>query len=69
MLAYKMFERNKIFYKISRWQPTTIVCSACGGYHRDVVNSLSVREWTCPDCNTKHDRDTNAAKNIKTAGI
>ena len=69
LLAYKMCERGKVFHKISRWQPTTIVCSACGSYHKDIVNSLSIREWVCPDCGTIHDRDINAAKNIRKAGI
>ena len=69
LLEYKMSERGKIFYKINRWQPTTIVCSNCGSYHKDIVNSLSIREWTCPDCGSVHDRDINAAKNIKLSGM
>ncbi|MFD1373106.1 zinc ribbon domain-containing protein [Actinoplanes sichuanensis] len=31
--------------------------------------SLSVREWTCTGCDTKHDRDVNAARNILAAGL
>ena len=64
-----MLERGKIFYKINKWQPTTIVCSTCGSYHKDIVNSLDVREWACPDCGTTHDRDINAAKNIRQSGM
>ena len=64
-----MFEHGKLFYKINKWQPTTIICSSCGSYHKDIVNSLDVREWVCPDYETNHDRDVNAAKNIKQAGI
>ena len=42
----------------------------CGGsYHKDIVSSLLVREWTCPDCGSIHDRDTNAAKNIRLSGM
>ena len=69
LLQYKMLERNKVFYKISKWQPTTIVCSVCGGYHKDVVDSLAVRKWLCPDCGAELDRDINAAKNIRQAGM
>ena len=69
LLQYKMLERGKILHKIGRFTPTTIVCSACGSYHKYIVNSLSIREWICPDCNTKHDRDINAAKNIRLSGI
>ena len=69
ILEYKMTERGKIFHKIGRFIPTTIVCSECGSYHKNIVNSLLVREWICPDCNTKHDRDVNAAKNIRLYGM
>ncbi len=51
---------------ISRWEPTTQRCSCCGqlGGKKD----LSIREWQCLFCNTFHDRDINAATNIKVAG-
>ena len=51
---------------ISRWEPTTQRCSCCGkiGGKKD----LSVREWQCLFCNAFHDRDINAAANIKVAG-
>ncbi len=68
-LTYKMNDRSKHLVKIGKFDPTTVVCSECGAYHKDIVNSLSVREWTCPDCGTHHDRDINAAKNIKHIGL
>lgn len=46
---------------------TSIDCSICG--HRDQAKPLSVREWTCPSCKARHDRDTNAAMNILHRGI
>ena len=51
---------------ISRWEPTSQTCSCCG--HREGRKSLSVREWQCLNCGTLHDRDVNAAVNIKVAG-
>ena len=69
LLQYKMEDQGKWLVKINRFTPTTIICSECGSYHKDIVNSLNIREWTCPDCNTHHDRDINAAKNIRNAGI
>lgn len=64
-----MEDLGKQFIKIDKFTPTSIICSECGAYHKDIVNSLAIREWVCPDCNTKHNRDINAAKNIKKAGI
>ena len=69
LLQYKMEDLGKQMIKINKFTPTSTICSECGAYHKDIVNSLSVREWVCPDCNTKHNRDINAAKNIKKAGI
>ena len=47
---------------------TSRICSVCG-QKSDVVNSLSVRRWTCPVCGTEHERDGNAAKNILARGL
>lgn len=51
---------------ISRWEPTSQTCSCCG--FRGGKKDLSVRSWTCLNCETTHDRDVNAAANIKAAG-
>lgn len=69
LLKYKIEDKGKKLIKIGRFEPSTIICSICGAYHKDIVNSLSVREWTCPDCGTRHDRDINAAKNILKIGL
>lgn len=68
-LQYKLELRGKKLLKIDKFEPSTIICSECGAYHKDVVNSLAIREWTCPDCGAHHDRDINAAKNILKAGL
>ncbi|NEP56335.1 MAG: IS200/IS605 family element transposase accessory protein TnpB [Symploca sp. SIO2G7] len=54
------------FRVISRWEPTSQTCSCCG--FRGGKLELSVREWTCLNCGTTHDRDINAARNILVAG-
>nr|WP_293098694.1 zinc ribbon domain-containing protein [Okeania sp. SIO2F4] len=54
------------FRLISRWEPTSQTCSSCrfkGG-----KLDLSIREWECLNCGSKHDRDENAARNILVAG-
>ena len=48
------------------WFPSSQPCSACG--HRDGPKPLKVRSWTCPDCGAVHDRDLNAAINIRDEG-
>jgi putative transposase len=65
MLAYKAARYGRTFIKTNRFEPTSQVCSACG--HHDGPKPLHVREWTCPVCGTRHDRDVNAAKNVKAA--
>ncbi|ELP69288.1 transposase, IS605 OrfB family protein [Streptomyces turgidiscabies Car8] len=65
MLEYKAQRYGRTFVKIGRFEPTSQVCSTCG--HRDGPKPLHVREWTCPACNTLHDRDHNAALNVKQA--
>jgi len=52
---------------ISRWFPSSQICSSCG--HSDGKKELSVRSWTCSSCGAEHDRDINAAQNILAAGL
>ena len=63
-IKYKCLWYEKKFVQIDRFYASSKICSCCGTYHKDIVNSLKVREWTCPDCGTHHDRDINAAKNV-----
>ena len=63
-IKYKCQWYGKEFRQVDRFYASSKICSECGAYHKDIVNSLSVREWTCPDCGTHHDRDVNAARNI-----
>lgn len=66
MLKYKSEWYGKELVKIDRFSPSSKTCSACGYIRQDL--QLSVREWTCPECYVQHDRDENAAKNIKAMG-
>ena len=66
-LKYKAAWAGKTVVEIGQWEPSSKTCHSCG-YKLDEL-PLDVREWTCPRCNTKHDRDINAAKNIKAFGM
>lgn len=61
----KWLGHNLIF--IDRWAPSTKTCSHCGFHNSTLM--LSDRSWTCPGCSTHHDRDVNAALNIKRMGL
>ena len=63
-IQYKCQWYEKKFVQVDRFCASSKICSECGTYHKDIINSLSVREWVCPDCGAHHDRDINAAKNI-----
>ena len=65
MLEYKAHRYGRTFVKVGRFEPTSQVCSTCG--HPDGPKPLDVREWTCTACGTVHDRDHNAALNVKQA--
>jgi len=62
-LEYKAAQRGKTVIVVNRWYPSSKACSACGYTMRKMP--LSVREWTCPACHTHHDRDVNAAINLR----
>lgn len=65
MLEYKAVRYGRTLVKIGRFEPTSQTCSACGV--KDGPKPLNAREWTCAACGTVHDRDHNAAINVKTA--
>jgi len=62
-LEYKAELTGKTILRIGTFEPSSKICSTCGYYKSDLT--LKIREWVCPDCKTKHDRDLNAAINIK----
>ncbi|MCW2938959.1 MAG: transposase, OrfB family protein [Actinomycetia bacterium] len=66
MLEYKAARYGRTFAKVDRFFPSSQLCSACGV--KDGPKPLHVREWTCAACGTTHDRDVNAAINIRTEG-
>ena len=63
-IQYKCEWYGKEFRPVDRFYASSKICSCCGTYHKDIVNSLKVREWTCPECGSHHDRDVNASINI-----
>ena len=65
-LEYKATRYGRTVQKVDRWFPSSKLCSKCG--HLLSSLSLSIREWDCPSCGTHHDRDDNAACNIKAVG-
>jgi putative transposase len=65
-LEYKCQRYGRRLVVIDRWYPSSKTCSACGHLLADL--SLSTRQWRCPSCGTRHDRDINAAQNILAAG-
>ena len=69
ILQYKMQDQGKVLHRIDKWYASSTTCSYCGAKHKEIVNSLAIREWTCPDCNTTHNRDINAAINIRKQGM
>ncbi|WP_424217575.1 RNA-guided endonuclease InsQ/TnpB family protein (plasmid) [Streptomyces sp. BI20] len=65
MLEYKAGWYGREVIAVDRWFPSSRLCSACGDLRNKMP--LNVREWTC-GCGATHDRDVNAAVNIKAAG-
>lgn len=63
----RLERRGAKLVEIDRWFPSSKLCSNC--YHQVSEMPLEIREWICPNCGTKHDRDGNAATNIRNEGI
>jgi putative transposase len=66
-IEYKARWRNRNFVFVDRWFPSSQLCSDCGQRHEEL--SLSDRFWNCPACGVRHDRDHNAAKNVRDKGV
>jgi len=66
-LEYKAAQRCGMLVVADRWYPSTKTCSACG--HKLETLPLSVREWACPACGSVHDRDVNAAMNLRNLAV
>jgi len=62
-LTYKAALYGAVVVEVGRWYPSSRLCAACGWKNTELT--LTDREWTCPECGCIHDRDVNAAVNIR----
>lgn len=67
-LNYKLEQAGKVLVKVDRFFASSKTCSKCGYVNKEIKN-LAIRSWTCPNCGIYHDRDTNAAINIRNEGM
>ena len=66
-LETKCRSKGKTFVKADRWFPSSQTCSVCGYVNKE-IKDLRIREWVCPRCHTRHERDNNASINIAREG-
>ena len=67
LLRYKLEQRGKVLVLVDRYVPTARTCSVCGKLQDSV--SYKKKTWVCPGCGTVHQREVNAARNIKQEGL
>ena len=66
-LDYKSVWYGRLYVKIGTYYPSSQTCNCCR-FKNSITKDLTVRDWTCPQCGTYHDRDENAADNILAEG-
>ena len=66
-LTYKAEWNDKKIVKVGRFFPSSKTCHCCGYINQNLT--LEMREWGCPSCHVKLDRDLNASKNILKEGL
>ena len=66
-VEYKANRHGGIVFVADRWFASSKICSCCGYQLSELP--LSVREWVCPTCHVQHDRDHNAAVNLKNVAV
>ena len=67
-LTYKADWYGRVYHKINTFYPSSQLCNCCNYKNQD-VKDMNIREWICPNCGVKHDRDTNSAINILKEGL
>lgn len=67
-LKYKLEETGKRLVKVNKFFASSQICNVCG-YKNTATKNLSIRAWDCPKCGAHHDRDINAAINIRNEGM
>lgn len=66
-MTYKALWRRKQLVVVDRWFPSSKLCGDCGATHDTLT--LADRYWICPSCGAEHDRDLNAAMNLRNEGM
>ena len=67
-LKYKLEETGKRLVKVNKFFASSQICNVCG-YKNTATKNLRIRAWDCPECGAHHDRDINAAINIRNEGM
>jgi putative transposase len=67
MLKYKAENEGKVYLEVNRFLASSKTCNNC--LYQVSNLTLDLRFWDCPSCGTKHDRDINAARNIRDEGL
>lgn len=68
ILEYKLKDRGKVLVKVDRYYPSSQMCSCCSSINHS-VKTENLSEWICPVCGATHNRDFNAAENIRREGV